>query len=83
MTFAKVVCVIGIVISLIMGIATLRINILGAFIMLIVGILGSWIGSWTLYAFGQLVDDNEKIRICLSRVNEKLSTILSSQKNHH
>ena len=61
-TVAKVSCWIGIVCSVIFAIVFFASNdrynptILPGFICLIVGPLASWLGSLTLYGFGELID---------------------------
>ena len=52
------------------------------FIVLIAGSLGSWIGSWTLYAFGQITEGADGLleelgfRVTLS-CNEQSSTLIA------
>ena len=68
---AKVICWIGIVLSVIAGIAVLAGTstvqaygytygtgggVLTGILVIVLGALGSWIGSLTLYGFGELVD---------------------------
>lgn len=61
-TVAKVFCWIGIVCSVIFAIVFFASNdrynptVLPGFICLIVGPLASWLGSLTLYGFGELID---------------------------
>ena len=66
---AKVLCWIGIICWVITGLAlmagsssmTYRLNVVGI-LTIIVGVLVSWIGSFLLYGFGQLVEDTHAIR---------------------
>ena len=55
---ASVVCIGGIVTSIISGLAMMISleSFLAGFLSMIVGALGSWIGSWALYAIGEAVD---------------------------
>ena len=87
MGLARLVCGIGISISVIICLLVLSGSnnqwqiVFIAFTILIGGILFSWIGSWAMYAFGQFVDDNQKIRMSLYDINEKLSTIMNAKRN--
>ena len=63
--FAKVVCWIGIIVSVISGIVICIQG--GAYIALgiatiVIGALIAWISSFTMCGFGQLVEDTEAIR---------------------
>lgn len=77
-TVAKVFCWIGIVFSVIMAIVLFASNdrynptILPGFICLIIGPLASWLGSLTLYGFGELID--------LTQRNNQLLKTLSPAK---
>ncbi|MBQ9085006.1 MAG: hypothetical protein IJY24_05045 [Clostridia bacterium] len=71
MALAKILCWVGIACSVIAWVSGLiasadsyepGITILLAFVVLVVGFLISWIGSWTMYAFGQVIDDNQNMR---------------------
>lgn len=63
---AKVVCWIGIIFSVIMAIvlwtqnSSYRPTILSGFLYLVLGGLGSWIGSWALYGLGIVVEYVER-----------------------
>ena len=67
---AHVIAWIGIIISVIAAVGIMAAGNDGAMILGIVvgvcGILGSWIGGFLLYGFGQLVDNSDKIadRMC-------------------
>lgn len=53
---AQVVCWIGITISVIFGLISFE-N--GGIVVIILGSLFSWIGSFTLYGFGQLIENSD------------------------
>lgn len=70
-TLAKVICWIGIVLSVLVGIMAIATNgtlqsygytyntgsnILTGILVIILGVLGSWLGSLTMYGFGELVE---------------------------
>ena len=59
-TLAELICWIGIIISLISGCALMGANGIGILV-IILGALGSWTGSFLLYGFGELVDNSTKI----------------------
>ena len=72
-TLAKVLCWIGIIASIIFGLAMIVVGngrsynasgpvaLLGVLYM-VLGSLFSWIGSFFAYGFGQLIEDTEEIR---------------------
>lgn len=55
---AKVITWVGIIFSVLFGLITLA---AGGIIIMIVGPLISWISSFTLYGFGQLIENSDKI----------------------
>lgn len=70
-TLAKVICWIGIVLSVLVGIMAIATggtlqsygytyntgnNILAGILVIVLGVLGSWLGSLTMYGFGELVE---------------------------
>lgn len=63
-TLAQVVTWVGIIASVISGVALIAINgrliIIGLMVM-IFGALVSWISSFLLYGFGQLVENSDKL----------------------
>ena len=62
---AKFVCWFGIIASIIYAIVIWASGVRGAFLVgllnLVIGVLASWIGSWSLYALGEAADCKEKI----------------------
>ena len=56
-TLAKVVCWIGIVASVILGL--LSMNVITALLIMGIGSLSSWIGSFMTYGFGQLIENTD------------------------
>lgn len=85
---AKFVCWVGIICSVIGGIALLlqssRYNdttVLGISV-LIGGVLGSWIGSWALCAIGSAADDAAAVRTYFEITQTHGEVQLVSQKNH-
>ena len=70
---ALVTCGLGCIVSLISAIALWSANssynptILSGMIVLVAGALFSWISSFFIYGFGQLIDDTEAIRSMLAR----------------
>ena len=56
--FAKLICALGIIASIIGGVAIIGSGWLAIFGILtaIVGSLSAWIGTWVLYGFGELID---------------------------
>ena len=60
---AKVICWIGIIICIIIGIVLISDDEAGiGFAVIIVGSLLSWVSSFTLYGFGELVENSSVIR---------------------
>ncbi len=79
---AKVLCWIGIVLSVISGIAvmasgnnTVSLNgsyavvspVITGLIVIVIGCLMSWIGSFFAYGFGQLIENSDEIRKNISK----------------
>ena len=73
MALAKVLCWFGIVVSLIAAVgaglaaaqqggSNVVIGLIGGIVVAVLGVLASWIGSFVLYGFGQLIDDTANIR---------------------
>ena len=63
-TLAQAVCWIGIVCSVISGIVTISIDDDLAFlgiIIIVIGSLISWVSSFTLYGFGQLIENTDQL----------------------
>lgn len=72
---AKFICWVGIIVSIIIGVAmiaganqsnglntyTNNSMIVGGILVIVFGILASWVGSFTLYGFGELVDNSSKL----------------------
>ncbi len=68
---AKIICYVGIALSIISGIGVMvyagdaleniPLAILGGIIVIGLGVLFSWIGSFVLYGYGELVESNTKI----------------------
>ena len=59
-SWAKVVCWVGILVSVIVGIPLFEESPLGLLIM-IIGSLSSWIGSFFAYGFGELIEKTTEI----------------------
>ncbi len=54
---AKVVCWIGIVVSVILGLLTG--NSITALLTMVIGSVASWVGSFMTYGFGQLIENTD------------------------
>lgn len=64
-TLAEVICILGIIFSFVIGCILMAINLdffLKGILIIVLGSLASWIGSFVLYGFGQLVDDVNFLR---------------------
>ena len=72
MKLAKVICWLGIIASVISGIVTIvagsgsrytaGAGVLSGILIIVVGSLFSWIGSFFTYGFGQLIENTDEIR---------------------
>ena len=78
-TLAVVLCIIGIIASVIgafviWGMHDSRYNptIVLGFIVLVAGCLGSWLGSFFTYGFGQLIESNEEEVALLRKIESQL-----------
>jgi hypothetical protein len=80
---AKVVCCIGIVASIIIGVvAAIGADDIGIVICLLIVILGgllSWVGSFVLYGFGELVQNSAIIAVN-SKILEKSKPVKEVKK---
>lgn len=56
--FAKVVAWLGIILSVIIGFLSIE---TGGILIIIIGSVSSWVGSFVLYGFGQLVENSDKL----------------------
>ena len=84
---ATVICVIGIIASVILAIALWSQNerynptVALGFGVLIGGCVGSWVGSFFMYGFGQLIEDTSAIRELLKNGAEsKVAPVENVQK---
>lgn len=60
-TWAVVLSILGIAASVIYGGIVAAKNALDGVLIIIFGSLGSWVSSFVLYGFGQLVENSDKI----------------------
>lgn len=72
-TLATVITIIGIVGSVIFGLIILARDFLLGLLIIIVGSLASWIGSFFAYGFGQLIENTEEL-IAINRQAQKKAT---------
>ena len=75
-TIAKIGCWIGVAASVILGPALMGSNEGMAFVIMVIGSLSSWIGSWSLYGFGELIEKTTEIAEntrCSNTANEPVS----------
>lgn len=59
--FAKIVCWIGIIASIISGFALISMSDVLGVLTMIIGPIASWLGSFTLYGFGELIEKTAEI----------------------
>ena len=81
---AQVVCWIGIICSVISGIALIAAGeglLFVGFIVIILGSLISWISSFTLYGFGQLIENSEIACGNTYEIHKLLSKKIPEYKN--
>lgn len=77
-TLAKICCLIGIIGSVITGIILISsINVLVGIAITIGGALLSWIGSFFVYGFGELIESNAEI----STQNSEIIDLLKKQQD--
>lgn len=82
---AKVICWIGIIASCVVGFATLMKNPGTGLLIAGVGSLSSWIGSFFMYGFGQLIENSDRLatRLCPYEENEMDRRESEEQTNAH
>ena len=68
-TLAEIICWIGIIVCGILGIYT------GRLIITIVGALASWLSTFVLYGFGELIDQNTQAREELEEIKMSLRSL--------
>ena len=82
-TLAKILCWVGIVLSVLSGVilmasggeSRITVNgsyaevspVLGGILIIVIGCLASWIGSFFAYGFGQLIENSDEIRMNTAR----------------
>ena len=71
---AQVICWVGIFASVITGfmLMTQDDTLLLGFLVILFGSLGSWIGSFMIYGFGQLIENADALVALSARTNEML-----------
>lgn len=75
-TLAVVLCVLGMIASVIWGIVLFFSSFLSGLLVLAVGCLCAWTGSFTLYGFGELIEETQRSRA----INEQLLAALHPQQ---
>lgn len=91
-SLSKVICWIGIIISLVLGIVCFAVledlEVLFGFLVIFLGSLLSWLNTFILYAFGQLVDNSDILVVNTKKTQESgeekcdsKKTTLSDKKN--
>ena len=73
------ICVLGIIGSVISGFSTMALGeeLVGyGFLILLLGSLGSWLSSLSLYAFGSLVENSNETRETCQSINHKLDILI-------
>ncbi len=65
---ASVIAWLGIIASAIMGFTSMRFSALAGILIIAIGALASWISSFMLYGYGELIDQT-------SQMNEKFSSL--------
>ena len=62
---AVVLCILGMVLVVILGCMLFEDSVLTGLVTIVAGCVASWIGSFFVYGFGQLVEDTSAIREAL------------------
>ena len=80
-SLAMFFCCIGVIVSFVFGIVLITKKFfLWGILVIIIGSLMSWIGSWVLYGFGQLIE-NSDILVSRNFKSEKRSSRIMPAKN--
>lgn len=58
---AKVICWVGIIASVVIGIVIISGEVISGIITIVAGSILSWVGSFVLYGFGELVNSATKL----------------------
>ena len=76
MTLAMVLCIIGMVASVLSGIMVIAAEqVLGGIVTIAAGCVGSWLGSFCLYGFGELIEETSRNRA----INQQVLKLLETQ----
>lgn len=78
-TLAIVITTISIIVSIIWGISVIRYSFLSGLLVIILGSLLSWVGSFILYGFGQLVENSDVIAKHYKNLKAKEKTSASKK----
>lgn len=71
-TLAVVVCILGMIASVIWGFMLFFRSFLSGLLVIALGCLGSWVGTFTLYGFGELIAETRRNR----EISQQLLTAL-------
>ncbi len=89
---AKAMCLIGIALSVIVGIMTMiggssyrysgtsGAAFVAGLLTIVLGSLGSWVGSFFTYGFGQLIENTDTIDYRLTEIEKEVEKISGSAK---
>ena len=69
-SLAEILCWIGIFLSVIMSISVFKISVLFGLLVIVLGALASWIGSFLLYGFGELIEKTSDIAEHTARISK-------------
>lgn len=61
---AQVITWINILAFFVLGMALMDLSELAGFLVMIIGVIVSWLSSFLLYGFGQLIDNSDKLVRC-------------------
>ena len=61
-TLASVICVVGMIGFIILGLLMTNESGLLGVLIIVLGVIGSWTGSFCLYGFGELIEDTHRNR---------------------
>lgn len=67
---ARITAILGIMAFVIYGIVLFSVSVLMGILVAVIGSLASWIGGFTLYGFGELIDATQSLNVKMNRVCE-------------
>ena len=80
-TLAAVICALGVIASVIIGVSLSKGSVAIGFFIILFGIIISWCGTFLLYGFGELIDQTRQINKKLDRIGDNIARSINEIKH--